>query len=323
MRESDDRHPLIRPAPGRPRLPNLVIAGVAKAGTTSLFEYLGQHPEVHPARVKQTGFFKDPDSQGNLSVTGYADHFRGAGSAPVVMEATPGYFQGGSTTATRIAGTLGTDVRILISLRDPVQRLRSHHRMLLRAGSLDVDEHRFVDFVAPLLDRTAVGESRVQRLFDIGRYSEHLPGWWQTFDDRVRIVFFDDLERDAEGVVRELCAWLGIDTGPSRDLDYSVRNRSAVYRSAHVARSARFAARTLGPVWQRHPRLKGSLRAAHGVVNTRPASRDEVPDDRRVDERLRALYRPSLELLDAQLRQRATLRVPGWVTSPRTGDDRA
>ncbi|HUF83633.1 MAG TPA: sulfotransferase domain-containing protein, partial [Acidimicrobiia bacterium] len=105
---------------------NAIIAGVTKAGTTSLFVSLQSHPEVATSSVKETRYFLparygqplDPPSV-------YESYFADAGERPVRLEATPAYFYGGAPLVEQVVGTLGPDVRVIVVLREPVSRLIS------------------------------------------------------------------------------------------------------------------------------------------------------------------------------------------------------
>src|SRR3954466_13605025 len=85
------------PATGPGRLPNALIIGVSKAGTTSLFDYLTQHPEVAGSKPKETLFFSDlVYSDFTLPpIRNYRRFFRHTGAARIVMEASPNYWYGG------------------------------------------------------------------------------------------------------------------------------------------------------------------------------------------------------------------------------------
>jgi len=118
--------PADRPEP----LPNLVIAGVAKAGTTSLFRYLAQHPEVCPSSVKEARYFTALRYGEPLApVADYARLFASCRGETYRMEATPGYFPGGRVVAQAIDELLPGS-RVVVSLRDPVQRCWSWYRFV-------------------------------------------------------------------------------------------------------------------------------------------------------------------------------------------------
>ena len=107
------------------KLPNLIIAGVNKAGTTSLFSYLTQHPEIGGSSIKEACYFL-PVRYGNkvAPISEYQALFKDSLLCPVIMEATPGYFYGGYSLANEINKTL-PDTKVIILLRDPVTRLLS------------------------------------------------------------------------------------------------------------------------------------------------------------------------------------------------------
>ena len=111
-------------------LPNLIIAGIRKGGTTSLSHYLGQHPDICSSELKKVGYFL-PLKYGEPteSLDSYAAHFDHCGSARYRMEATTGYFLGGASIACSMTELL-PDARVLIVLREPVDALWSHYRFV-------------------------------------------------------------------------------------------------------------------------------------------------------------------------------------------------
>src|SRR3712207_6768036 len=110
------------------RVANLVIAGVPKAGTGSLFTYLAQHPDICGSNVKETGYFNHYDPRRHTgpppSIETYARHFAHCSGERYVLEATPTYSYGGRPVLTAIRTVLG-EPRIVIALRDPTERLWS------------------------------------------------------------------------------------------------------------------------------------------------------------------------------------------------------
>ena len=117
--------------------PNLFVAGVPKAGTTSLFHYLALHPDVFPSSRKEPGFFhpfKIKDMDKNLEA--YKKFFAGYSAQRYVMEATPGYFYGGKESADAI-NNFSPESKIIIVLRNPVQRLFSFYKYKKSLGHID------------------------------------------------------------------------------------------------------------------------------------------------------------------------------------------
>ena len=131
------------------RLPNLIIAGVGKAGTTSLFWYLSQHPGICASDVKEIQFFT-PLSEGDgvlPPLSDYARHFAAWIDQPYRLEASPQYFHGGKPIVDAMRETLDRP-RVIVMFRDPVERLWSQYRFM-RSRMADLpDDMTFEAYVA-------------------------------------------------------------------------------------------------------------------------------------------------------------------------------
>ena len=128
-------------------IPNFIVLGAAKAGTTALYHYLGQHPEVCMSRTKETNFlalkddpldFRGPGDRDYItrfSVTtldGYRDQFRGCGAKPAIGEASPLYLY--SPKAPGLIGEVVPDAKLIVILRNPIDRAYSAFLHLVRDG---------------------------------------------------------------------------------------------------------------------------------------------------------------------------------------------
>ena len=89
------------------RLPNLLIVGVGKAGTTSLFFYLSQHPDICPSAQKEPRYFRLGDDEELPPIESYARHFAACRNERFVLEASPQYFKGGPRSIELIREHLG------------------------------------------------------------------------------------------------------------------------------------------------------------------------------------------------------------------------
>ncbi len=119
--------------------PNLVIAGVNKAATTSLFMYLSAHPQICASRVKETQYFL-PLRYGATNLpplSEYLIEFDHCNQVSYVMEATAGYYYGGLAVTQTIKNSLG-DVKIILSFREPISRLFSYYKF--KKSSLELDQ---------------------------------------------------------------------------------------------------------------------------------------------------------------------------------------
>src|SRR3954469_17559171 len=122
---------------GPEQLPNLIIAGVSKGGTTSLFRYLAQHPDICPSPIKELRCF-EPLRYGEplTPIESYARHFEHCTGQGYRMEATPSYFGGGRPVATAMRDSLDDDARVLVCLREPVQRCWSWYQFVRGRGRI-------------------------------------------------------------------------------------------------------------------------------------------------------------------------------------------
>lgn len=293
-------------------LPNLVIAGVGKAGTTSLYWYLSQHPEVCVGQEKELRYFVAAGKGGPLPpIEGYARHFAHCGAARFRLEASPQYFHGGRAVAHAIRDTL-PDPRVIVMLRDPVERLWSTYRFM-RSRLADLPEElTFEDYV----DRCLEVRERAEPLTDANVrtwaiqgsfYVEHLDPWVETFGRDLRIVFSERLAAAPASVVGDLFGWLGIDRTVAERLSYTVENRTIAYRSAWLQKAALVLndERLLGS----RRRLKEPLRRLYHRINRRPGEAMR-PDTRR---RLEELFAPANAALASRLGELGYDDLPGWL----------
>lgn len=188
-----------RPRPGGDAgaLPNLVLIGGLKCGTTSLHHYLNLHPEIAMSRPKELNFFVT-ELNWDLGPEWYAAHFDAG--APVRGETSPHY-----TGRPRLDGAaarmreLIPDARLVYAVRNPIDRLLSHYLHNVGGGY----ESRSLDAV--LADERSA-------YFDRGRYAYQLEPYLEAFGPgAIAIVAQDELRADREGAMRELFGFLGVD----------------------------------------------------------------------------------------------------------------
>lgn len=206
-------------------LPNFIVIGAAKAGTTALYWYLAEHPAVFMSRVKETNFFAfGLDDQGKLlygdpdvhrfpvkSLSEYEQLFADAGGAVAIGEASPIYLESPQSAA-RIRGLIPA-ARIICTLRHPVDRAYSDYLMYLRRRGRRFDPAR--DLTA-----TAVWARPDSRWMQISRYHEQVSRYFDAFSrDQIHVFLFDDLRRSALDVMQSLYRFLDVDPAYVPDLD--------------------------------------------------------------------------------------------------------
>jgi hypothetical protein len=301
------------------RTANLIIAGTGKSGTTSLFHYLCQHPDICGARIKETHFFsplREGKSIGPLS--DYAAYFDGCGNERYRLEATPAYCTGGAPLIAAIKQSLYRP-RIVIVLRDPTERLWDSFRYmkskLIVEGSLE-----FKDYLdeAHRLRAEGMDTAEENRLFSWARgfYAEWVIEWMDAFGDDLRVVFFEHMVKGPAGVVGEICKWLELDTRPVATFDYAHHNPTRGTKSRLLQGAAYGVERVAKPVLRVYPGLRARFKGAYVALNAR-ASEDRLDPDLR--HRLNETYRSSNARVASELRARGYDELPGWLAEAESG----
>jgi hypothetical protein len=294
-------------------VPNFIIVGVSRAGTTTLFNALAAHPQVCGSSTKETRYFQAVRYDEPLApIADYQAYFRRCAGQPVTMECTPDYFYGGAATATAIKETC--DPRVTIILREPIARLVSYYRFMQARLQVPRDMS-LQDYVGrcQALPESAMNlrSNNVYTGLWGGQYARALPAWLETYPGRCDIYFFDDLVADPAALLADQCARLGIDQvaiDPVNQLD----NASTGYRSPTAQRVAALAARRSRALFRRHPALYVKARRAYEAVNQRTTPTAPVADAARRE--IRAIYRPWNDLLAQQLRDAGIGAMPAWLT---------
>jgi hypothetical protein len=293
-----------------------VIAGVNKAGTTSLFVSLSEHPDVAPSAVKETRFFL-PARYGEPvgPIEEYDAYFEGA-DGTVRLEATPSLFYGGDAVAAVLDEML-TDPRVIVVLREPVRRTISffeYQKTRLRVPA----EMRIEDYLAhaDALPPDAFSDPENERWFAVGgsRYADFLPAWIDRFGDRLLVLAFEDVTDDPAAALMRTIGWLGLDPSRLPADALSSENRTMAYKSKGFQRAALGFNDRFERVLRRYPGVKRRLRALYFRVNGRAAG-SEISDAVRAD--LAAGFREPNERL-YQLLSSAGLSVPPWLAASRS-----
>lgn len=242
-------------APGP--LPDFLILGGQRCGTTSLYHYLCAHPQVRRATGKELQYFTLHYERGQRW---YRGHFPTLSPGQVTFEASP-YYLFHPSTPQRVAATL-PEARFVVLLRDPVERAFSHYRHTRAYGAeplsfpdaLAAEERRLAVALRRGPDtRQAHAALRNHSYLARGRYAEQLQRWFAHVPrQRIHVIRSEDLYADPAGVYTALLRFLELDpftpatfgrhtrTGGagSSGLDPSVRAELADRFAPHNARLA-------------------------------------------------------------------------------------
>lgn len=286
-----------------PMLPNFIIAGAPTSGTTSLYHYLRQHPQVYLSPVKEPTFFAAADmlarddflrvikrdhaamkaylagpmvQPARYWVTEWDDYlrlFRNARDQIAIGEASVSYIWLPSA-APAIRAKL-PHARLIFMLRNPADRLLSWYLMRLKNDPP-------ITLRDQLKMEMSEGDPRATgllRQLDGGRYALHLQRFFDLFPrDQVRIYLYESYRADSCAVLRDMFAFLGVD--PDHPIDVSRRHNETVmprFPALH-----RFRRQVLGnaPLTEWLPAPVGQ--ALRKIYNRRRDNFPMDPDDRRM-----------------------------------------
>jgi hypothetical protein len=293
--------------------PNFFIVGAPRCGTTAMYEYLRQHPDVFmPYRKEPVYFGADLHKRlPYLDEAGYLKLFASSAGERRLGEATVWYLY--SATAADEIKAFAPDARIIIMLRNPVDMMHSLHRHWLFTANEDIDD--FAEALAAEDDRSRGRRlpPRVRRPEGLqyrasARYASHVERWLATFGSAaVKVIIYDDFEADPAGVYRETLEFLGVD--PEFQPDFSIVNPNKGVRSAWIQRvtsSKQFvatASKLPGPAFH-------LLRRVLKRMNMRPEPRASL--DPALRARLTREFAPDVEELGRIIGR----DLSGWVAAP-------
>jgi hypothetical protein len=254
-------------------LPNFLIIGAQKCGTSALYQYLQQHPDVYMSPVKEPAFFafenQTPDfryvdgrpAHVNAAVTRLADYealFAARTNERAVGEASTHYLY-----VPEAAGRIRTRVpaaRLIAVLRDPVERAFSAYQHAVR------DNHEPLrDFEAAVdaeSERAKTAGAFIYRYRDTGLYHQQLRRYYDRFAaDQIRVYLHEDMEAGLPAMLRDIFGFLDIDAG-------FVPDTATRYNQSGLPRS-----RLVHALGSHNPVVRGTRRLAKRLLPRALATR--------------------------------------------------
>lgn len=205
-------------------LPNFLIIGAQKSGTSSLFRYLKAHPQVFMSHIKEPKFFaleeddfhfnapySMPDSVARIAdFDAYQALFAEANGATAVGEASTWYLHITPFTPQKIKQYV-PDMKILAILRHPIQRAYSN--FLHNKDYLGIEPFsEFAQAVAAEAERRQQNWGHPWYYQDKGMYYKHLKPYFDAFGpEQIRVYLMEDLKADPVGLMQEIYRFLAID----------------------------------------------------------------------------------------------------------------
>ncbi len=295
------------------RLPDFLIIGAYKCGTTSLVDYLGQHPRIYLPWLQEPNYFAyEQDLVGAgpkpeidwhsvyrrhraRSLEQYEALFEEAPAAAVVGECSPEYMRSPHACA-RVRATL-PDVKLLAILRNPVDRAYSDYQAFVRDS---VEQEPFEQAV-----RRSYGTQPGHQYVATGFYGRQLEPYYAAFPSaQIKVLLTEDLQRRGREVLGEVTAWLGVDDdGFAPDLS-ATRNVSG--RPGNVAVSSAYRLRRYLRPWLKPIVPAAVQRRADGLL-AQGLKRETMSADVRAE--LSDVYREDVRLLETLVGR----DLSGWL----------
>ncbi|ELR97382.1 sulfotransferase [Gloeocapsa sp. PCC 73106] len=180
-------------------LPNLIIIGAMKSGTTSLHHYLSLHPEIFMSRDKELKFFVE-DKNWNQGIDWYKSHF--PGQTKISGESSTGYtkYPVNQRVAEKIHAII-PNAKLIYLLRDPVERVISHylHRYIAGTENLQIN-----DALAKLENNDYIYESMY--FLQLQQYLNYFP------DANILILTLEDLSTNTQQSLEKIFKFLEIES---------------------------------------------------------------------------------------------------------------
>lgn len=232
-----------------PQAPNFFIAGTGKAGTTSLYRYLRQHPQIYMSPVKEPGYFASEIRHDNLSPAllryhrlrskdrtaeqpqerlyssweEYLKLFKNVTDQVAIGEATAAYLW--SETAAANISTRIPDAKIIIMLRDPAERAFSQYLHQVAVGLVNSTFREHIEQC--LANRERIFSAHYP-LLEVGLYRKQVQRYFDFFpQDKVRIYWYEEDWRQPARLLTDIFQFLGVDPSFSPDTSRKALERRA------------------------------------------------------------------------------------------------
>ena len=256
-------------------LPNFLIIGSQKAGTTSLYNILKQHPQIFMADRKEINFFFKDDEYAR-GVDKYAQHFADCADQLACGEASPGYICHPEAPA-RIHALL-PDVKLILTVRDPIKRAISQYWDNRRHLS---ESHTFAEAV----DLYLSDEYHPDKIgyFSRGVYMRYIENYLEYFPrENLLILPFEEMISDSSNFYKHIYTFLGVDE------DFSTEDFDEAFNPTEVWKNPFYQMLIRKPRYQ--TRIPAKLRRLFYWGKKMPFSAPLIDDESR--QRLEEFYRP-------------------------------
>ena len=290
---------------------NLIIGGVHKAASTSLFSYLMDHPKICASTTKEIHHYTPLRYDNSTkSLEAYLSFFSHCGNdSKYLLEASPSYLYGTKDIGDAISSELNNPKLIFI-LRDPSSRFISYYKHC--EGKFLIPKNTtFKNFYNQNRDNFGLidTDDPFYRGLREGVYVDNISYWLSDFDGDVKIVFFEDLVSNPKWVLSELCEFLEIDATCYNDYDFKVENKTFRHKNRSITSLAMFVNKKFEYFLRSNKKLRGFLKSTFAFINT---DKDVLIDDFTVNQ-LDKFYKDYNFRLAELLNKHGYKDLPEWL----------
>jgi hypothetical protein len=294
-------------------LPNVIIAGAPKAGTSSLHSWIADHPDAFGSIEKETYFFIDPETHAfrpDVHISNGLESYRRLFPIPeqlspkVILEATPGYLY--SKLALRHIPELPSHPKCLFLLREPASQIYSLYTYFRGNWDWIPAEMSFGDFLdaARSGSHGFKGNELARNALVYARYVDHLKPWQDRLGpERMKVLSFDALSQDQLALTKQVAEWIGLDPAFYDSYDFP-RENETYQPKVRALQSANIAVRNLLPKGRAYDALRRLYRSLN---TTKPSAATD--EDAEIIEDLKREFAPH----NARLSEAFGLDVRSWT----------
>lgn len=297
--------------------PNIIVAGVTKAGTTSLFTYLADHPDVCASSVKEISHFLPIRFQEPArSMDNYLQYFKHCSNERYKLEASPAYFLGGKELVHAVNESI-PDVKVIIILREPVSRCISFFKFSKNMLELpkDMSLREYYEHCRQIpYDSFKQRGNHMYYGLASGAYVNYLDAWIEVFNERLKICFFEDFKQNTKGFVKQICDWLEIDDTYYDGYKFVKEN---IGRNIHSRVLQKYALKInykYESFLRSNLQLKRILRSIYFAINGAKQKMSDGTQDEETLKLLRKYYVPYNAQLKKLLLDTGTGELPEWLS---------
>ncbi|MEO0375328.1 MAG: sulfotransferase [Cyanobacteria bacterium P01_A01_bin.17] len=216
-------------------MPNFLIIGAPRCGTTSLYYNLATHPQIYMSQVKEMHFFhRSKDSISEDCLSQYQSFFRNASQEFAVGEATPSYLFDANAPDT--IKSLIPEVKLIAILRNPADPVYSQYLLRWRNNKLTTrvtEKELLKNFASMIREYRILKGKEEKKIFAEGFYREGLARYRDNFgQEQMRIYLFEDFKVNPRAVLEDICQFLCVDAQL-----LNTEKTSQIYNKGNVPKS--------------------------------------------------------------------------------------